>query len=158
MKYSVDDKIKVLEVDADDEDEKERFLNKIKNIVDVWEDNEEEYYYGLENENWGYLYFKESQLLDMRRDYVVIICMRHSGVIRDALLFWGSKTDDYAKRSTSGYTVDINECERYTYDEVLENGFDIIDKTAKGIPKTGDFAIKIEDLLSFGFKQLTIVC
>lgn len=84
--------------------------------------------------------------MELKRDYV-IVCTRHKGVIRDALLFWGTKTADDEKRSFSGYTVDIEKCERYTYDEVVKKDFEVIDSNQGGIPKDGDFAVKIEDLL-----------
>lgn len=156
MKYRVGDKVRVLSVDYASDDDEDRFLNKIKTIIHIWEDNEEGYYYGLENECWSPLYFKECQLLDMRRDYVVV-CMRHKGLIRDALLFWGAKTEDDDCRSTSGYTVDIDRCERFTRMEVESEGFNIVDVCEKGIPKHGDFAVRVKDLLSFGFKEYRII-
>ena len=51
------------------------------------------------------------------RQYV-IVCRRHKALLSPALLFWGSLTDDDAKRSYSGYTMDIDKCERYTRDEL----------------------------------------
>ena len=49
------------------------------------------------------------------RQYV-IVCREHKALLPEALLFWGSLTDDNAERSYSGYTMDINKCERYTRD------------------------------------------
>ena len=51
------------------------------------------------------------------RQYV-IVCREHKALLPEALLFWGSLTDDNAERSYSGYTMDINKCERYTRDEL----------------------------------------
>ena len=51
------------------------------------------------------------------RQYV-IVCRRHKALLSPALLFWGSLTDDDAKRSYGGYTMYINKCERYTRDEL----------------------------------------
>ena len=51
------------------------------------------------------------------RQYV-IVCREHKTLLSPALLFWGSLTDDDAKRSYGGYTMDIDKCERYTRDEL----------------------------------------
>ena len=51
------------------------------------------------------------------RQYV-IVCREHKALLSPALLFWGSLTDDDAKRSYGGYTMDIDKCERYTKDEL----------------------------------------
>lgn len=51
------------------------------------------------------------------RQYV-IVCREHKALLSPALLFWGSLTDDDAKRSYGGYTMDIDKCERYTRDEL----------------------------------------
>lgn len=157
MKYKEGDKVKVISIEKDANDgEEERFLYKIKTIVDIWEDNEYGYYYGLENENWSPLYFKESELQDMRRDYV-IVCFRHKSFIKDALLYWGELTEDEDKRSFGGYTIDIEKCERYTYDEVKDSfkvyGIDVQGGISKSID---DIAIKVEDLEKLGYRRFTI--
>lgn len=72
MKYKIGDKVKVLDIDVCSSSEDiGRFLNKIKTIVHIWADNEKGYFYGLENENWSPLYFKEEQLEYVSRDHVV---------------------------------------------------------------------------------------
>lgn len=58
--------------------------------------------------------------VDNERKYV-IVCNEHTAIIKDALLFWGSFTDDNTeKRSFSGYTCQIDKCERYTRKELEE--------------------------------------
>lgn len=92
----------------------------------------------------------------MKREYV-IVCMRHKGIIRDALLFWGTRTKDEEERHSSGYTVDIEKCERFTLEEIDKKEFDIIPSNAGGIPNNGDFAVKIDDLLKWGYKKFSII-
>ena len=51
------------------------------------------------------------------RQYV-IVCRRHKAILPQALLFWGSLTDDDMERSYGGYTMDIDKCERYTRNDL----------------------------------------
>lgn len=51
------------------------------------------------------------------RQYV-IVCREHKALLPEALLFWGSLTDDDMERSYGGYTMDIDKCERYTRNEL----------------------------------------
>lgn len=37
--------------------------------------------------------------------------------VNGSLVFWGTRTADKEKRSFGGYTNDLNQCERYTFDE-----------------------------------------
>lgn len=92
----------------------------------------------------------------MKREYVVV-CMRHKGIIKDALLFWGTKTNDEEERSLSGYTVDIEKCERFTLEEVQKEDFEVIASDASGIPASEDFAVKIDDLLKWGYRKYAII-
>ena len=92
----------------------------------------------------------------MKREYVVV-CMRHKGIIQDALLFWGRRTKDEDERSSSGYTVDIEKCERFTLEEVQKEDFEVIESDAGGIPVSGDFAVKIDDLLKWGYQKYSII-
>lgn len=58
--------------------------------------------------------------VNSERKYV-IVCNEHIGTVKDALLFWGSLTDDSReKRSFGGYTCQIDKCERYTRKELEE--------------------------------------
>ena len=50
----------------------------------------------------------------------VIVCNEHKAMLKDTLLFWGSLTDDNEERSFSGYTCQIDKCERYTRQELEE--------------------------------------
>lgn len=56
--------------------------------------------------------------VNSERKYV-IVSNEHEAIIKDALFFWGSLTDDNAeKRSFGGYTCQIDKCERYTRKEL----------------------------------------
>lgn len=57
--------------------------------------------------------------VNSERKYV-IVCNEHTAIFKDALLFWGSLTDNREKRSFSGYTCQIDKCERYTRKELEE--------------------------------------
>lgn len=58
--------------------------------------------------------------VNSERKYV-IVCNERIGTVKDALLFWGSLTDDSKeKRSFGGYTCQIDKCERYTRKELEE--------------------------------------
>lgn len=94
----------------------------------------------------------------MEREYVVV-CMRHKGVIKDALLFWGEYTQDCEKRSFGGYTVDVDKCEKYTIDELSNYKFKVWGVDFDGhIPRSiDDFAIKVDDLLKLGYCKYTII-
>lgn len=81
----------------------------------------------------------------MRRDYV-IVCNEHSGYIPGVLLFWG----EY-----SGYTSDLDKCEKYTLEEVKRNGyhFPVYDgrMTRASFERNRDVAIKISQLSELGY-------
>ena len=53
----------------------------------------------------------------MNRDYV-IVCNKYKAMWNGCLLFWGYLTDDEKYRSFGGYTSDIEQCERYTLEEI----------------------------------------
>ena len=58
----------------------------------------------------------------MNREYV-IVCNEHKAMFPGCLLFWGNKTNDEEPRSFGGYTSDIDKCERYSEEELLESGY-----------------------------------
>jgi hypothetical protein len=96
----------------------------------------------------------------LERNYVVI-CNRHKG-IAGSLLFWGYYTNDDAKRSFSGYTSNLNECERYEQ-SIIRNGergykFPIygVDFTPENWRKQDDFAIRIDQLNELGYRPMLI--
>lgn len=88
------------------------------------------------------------------RDYV-IVSIEHSGEAKECeLAFWGSKTKDYEERSFSGYTFDLDGCERYTKEEIQNHLLNQMpfweDKRLSFYDLAyRDFAIKVDDLLSF---------
>lgn len=86
------------------------------------------------------------------REYVVV-CNRHKSMFSGALLFLGYLTDDKEKRSFGGYTSDLDNCERYTLNELQENGchFPIFNYKMNfyDFAKVDDVIIKKEDLLRF---------
>lgn len=111
------------------------------------------------------------QPVDPKREYV-IVCNRHTSVIRDALLFWGELTPDNSKRSFGGYTCDFNKCERYTEDEIRNHStanpdwitfFDELLQRRKSdtklslLRKYDDVAISVDKLKELGFKEYTVM-
>jgi hypothetical protein len=85
----------------------------------------------------------------------VIASTKH---VHDGLLqFWGGLTDDGEKRSFSGYPIDLNSCERYTRQELIDSHerFPFYRKNMK-IFKHQHFFIKISDLENIGRKQTII--
>ena len=94
----------------------------------------------------------------MNREYV-IVCNRHVGVVKEALLFWGTYTADNEKRSFGGYTSDIERCEKYTLEEAKTRGFPVYgtDFHKKELQKQQDYIIKISELEELGFRKFTIM-
>ncbi len=93
------------------------------------------------------------------REYV-IVSFEHSG--QSDLAFWGSLTDDKEKRSFSGYTFDLDSCERYTQDEVIEADNPALFYQGESLYELMksyiDVAIKVDDLLSIvGLKAQRVV-
>ena len=85
----------------------------------------------------------------------VIVCNEHIAIVKDALLFWGSLTDDSReKRSFGGYTCQIDKCERYTREELeefrgeLKAEYPFYDelKNERDFFKKGEVLISIDDL------------
>lgn len=103
----------------------------------------------------------------------VIVCNRHTGLIKDALLFWGKITDDKEERSFGGYTVQFDLCERYTRKELEiwrgENYkaaypfFDEIPlkrKSSNGLlefKKCPDVFISIDELNALGYSVIEVM-
>lgn len=99
------------------------------------------------------------------RQYV-IVCRRHKALLSPALLFWGSLTDDDAKRSYGGYTMDIDKCERYTRDELekwrgnLKEEYPFFDelKTKSNFYRQDEILIRIWDLEhTLGYRKYTVL-
>lgn len=88
--------------------------------------------------------------VNSERKYV-IVCNDHPAIFKDALLFWGSLTDNrMKKRSFGGYTCQIDKCERYTRKELeewrgdLKAEYPFFDE----LKKESDFFRKSEVLIS----------
>ena len=99
------------------------------------------------------------------RQYV-IVCREHKALLPEALLFWGSLTDDNAERSYSGYTMDINKCERYTRNELekwrgnLKEEYPFFDelKAKSAFYRQDEILIRICDLEhTMGFQRYTVL-
>ena len=95
----------------------------------------------------------------MNRNYVVI-CNRHKG-IAGSLLFWGEYTEDDKERSFGGYTSNINQCEKYTFEELQarkDYNFPVYKGNSKEKEwrKFDDFIIRIDQLKELGFRPITI--
>ena len=82
------------------------------------------------------------------------MCNEHKAMLKDTLLFWGSLTDDNAKRSFGGYTCQIDKCERYTRQELeewrgeLKKEYPFFDELKKATDffKSDEVLISIDDL------------
>ena len=99
------------------------------------------------------------------RQYV-IVCREHKALLSQALLFWGSLTDDDAKRSYGGYTMYIDKCDRYTRDELekwrgnLKEEYPFFDelKDKSDFYKRQEILIRICDLEhTMGFQRYTVL-
>lgn len=83
-----------------------------------------------------------------KREYV-IVCNEHKGLFRGCLLFWGHRTEDKEKRCFGGYTSNLDECERYTLEEIKEvPNIPVVEVGEEhDFRKLQDAAVKINDLL-----------
>ena len=99
------------------------------------------------------------------RQYV-IVCREHKALLPEALLFWGSLTDDDMERSYGGYTMDINKCERYTRDELekwrgnLKEEYPFFDelKAKSAFYRQGEILIRIWELEhTLGYRKYTVL-
>lgn len=90
----------------------------------------------------------------------VIVCNQHSGMWRGTLLFWGHRTKDDEDRSFGGYTSDIDECERYSIEELKEKGYHF-PKYHEGMAWDEfrgyeDIVVEPECLEKLGYKQMKV--
>lgn len=96
----------------------------------------------------------------MTRDYV-IVCNEHRAMFSGCLLFWGHKTKDEESRSFGGYTSDIDKCERYTKEELIEKGYKFPFYNGENeveFRKMDDVYIKVDELLNFDWlKTMRVV-
>ncbi len=78
------------------------------------------------------------------------------------LVFWGTQTKDEEKRSYSGYTMDLDTCEKYTYDEAVKESVDRLEWKGQKFWELkkecwdGTWAVKLSDLHNFGQKKTII--
>lgn len=104
--------------------------------------------------------------VNSERKYV-IVSNEHIATVKEALLFWGSLTDDNReKRSFGGYTCQINKCERYTRKELEEFRGDLKEeypfydelKNERDFFKKGEVLISIDDLKEkLHFREFTVL-
>lgn len=93
------------------------------------------------------------------RNYV-ILSIKWTG---DALIFWGSKSEDTQKRSYSGYTNDIQSCERYTFEEARSERSEFHEykgesiSELKQIDRDGSWIIQIDELEKLGKKTTSYI-
>ena len=91
----------------------------------------------------------------MDRKYV-IVCNKHKAMWNGCLLFWGHLTDDEESRSFGGYTSDIEQCERYTLEEIQDEHytFPVYDEdtmTRRDFLNCEDIVISILQLVKLGY-------
>ena len=99
----------------------------------------------------------------MDRNYV-IVCNEHKPLFPGALLFWGTLTPDNAERSYSGYTCQIDKCERYTREELeswrgqLKKEYPFYEEIKQGtFRKHDEVLISIEQLNNMGFREFHVM-
>lgn len=96
----------------------------------------------------------------MNREYV-IVSNKHTSLFPGCLLFWGHRTEDEENRSFGGYTSNIDQCERYTYEELVDSRYKFpfySGENEADFRKHEDIVIKIDELLSLHWlKTMTIV-
>lgn len=88
----------------------------------------------------------------------VIVSMCHKGIANGgALLFWGVRTEDDQKRSFGGYTSNLDTCEIYTKEEIVNSSYKFpFYKKGYKPKKDIDYAIPINELENFG-RKMTII-
>ena len=96
----------------------------------------------------------------MNREYV-IVSNKHS-LLNGCLLFWGHLTKDNETRSFSGYTNDINSCERYTLEEIDKEHYhfplfreETMDR--RDIIYNEEIIVTIPQLEKLGFKTMNVM-
>ncbi|QNK86467.1 hypothetical protein H7992_14485 [Sporosarcina sp. resist] len=93
--------------------------------------------------------------IDKEREYVLLSwkwCWD-----KDHLVFWGHQTADEEKRSYGGYTMDVEGCEKYTEQELIESHHRFWgSQRMHELDREGTYAIKLSDLLKFGQKKTII--
>ena len=99
----------------------------------------------------------------MNRNYV-IVCNEHKPLFPGSLLFWGYLTPDDSKRSYSGYTCQIDKCERYTREELdawrgeLKKQYPFFEEIKKyTFLKHDEVLVSIEQLKTMGFREFHIM-
>jgi len=97
------------------------------------------------------------------RNYV-IVCNEHKSLFPGTLLFWGELTPDDLERSYSGYTCQVDKCERYTRDELgkwrgdLMNEYPFYDEVKQNtFYKHSEVMISIENLKEIGFREFHVM-
>lgn len=93
-----------------------------------------------------------------KREYVLVSVKWSRG--EGYLLFWGSLSNDTENRSYSGYTMDLDTCEKYTIEEIREeclpiwkgqSFYELVKEDSNGT-----WAVKINDLHNLGQKKTII--
>lgn len=113
---------------------------------------------------------KSSKLLpDISSDRKYLIMnMEHRSWPLGAALFWGRITcDDAPERSFSGYTTRVDQCERYTREELESYRFglkeyypffdELKEQTLRELRKHEDVLITLEELESMGFRNWAVM-
>ncbi len=100
----------------------------------------------------------------MNRDYV-IVCNEHPSLLPGSLLFWGEHTEDSVDRSYSGYTCQIDKCEKYTREELerwrggLKKEYPFFDEIKPGtFRRHNEVLATIEQLELIGYREFHVLC
>lgn len=122
---------------------------------DIWHDPIREARYFLIDGNWE----RQVELGVLERNYVILSIKW----TKDALVFWGNKSEDTQARSYSGYTSDIKSCERYTFEEVRSKRSEFYEYKGESISKLrqidrdGSWIIRVDELEKLGNRMTSYI-
>lgn len=100
----------------------------------------------------------------MNRDYVIICNKGARSYNSNMLLFWGTQSEDDQPRSYGGYTYNLDACERYTKEELVNvintshYKFPFLEYFGNDNWKFEEhFFARIDDLEKLGYKRTTVM-
>jgi len=72
-------------------------------------------------------------------------------------MFWGTQTEDDEERSFGGYTIDVDDCEKYTKQEIVDRGHLFWEgQELFQLDTDESYAVKLDDLRQWGRKKTII--
>lgn len=99
----------------------------------------------------------------MERNYVILAVERKS-IVPGAATFWGKRTADDQRRNPRGYTCQIENCERFTREELeewrkgCEEDFPFFDEVeTKKLYQRDNVLLTIDQLKELGYKEYIVM-